>query len=658
MSTASATGDELSPSERARLALGLFSPLIRETLVEDHEFRSALGIPADFILTLGSPELRFARSSLFQAIRAAFSAVSATSDVTSESGETWTIAVEQPNTGFVRLSQAQRRGPLLPFWPLLPDRERRGAEFDRQMREHYLPASFAEDWGKLVEKDALSDDEVDRVLEAFRTTPIAVLNAIEAKQEGDLSIGMLVPRDARYYRLLIGASDTASDISEFAQSVSQPLVHNLMNLGGETGLKLALALASHSSISDIIDLSLLGKEKALAAYMKLAEDADPISTIGAVEAGLSQLHEWPEIAAPLVRLIRRLIDDDADKPDSQYAFLSGAFTLVDGELSSRGSFRQTAPFVRRFASLTQAGLITNLLWDGTANVQNFVGWAMQRSGLSFFVQSLVDLHREPRWLPDFATAQQFKAELAGRAFFAASKHRSAVCNHGELEELTADREGGELRSNLVFPKSLLPGPLEGGVEALNPLPDALQPEWDSIEAASVLNANAIARFLNASLIHRVEVGQADKLAEALVKAGYRVKVDGQPGGVFSVLGGLAVLAASTRSKRLATEIRPFARRVRENKDHTIEIEAHARVILVAAAAFEDEIEWARFVGDSFRELAFAELDVNEINFLITWLLNMRAVSPRTGATISRVLAALEGARDAGTQPRSRQAMLQ
>jgi len=132
--------------------------------------------------------------------------------------------------------------------------------------------------------------------------------------------------------------------------------------------------------------------------------------------------------------------------------------------------RRKPPFWRRLASIAQACLIERCTNEIHGDVAKFTEWAMGARAQPFYIQNMVDLRLEPRWTPEYVSSRQLKAEFICRIIIAADKNEERIKSVA-LHELLFGEGHKSLRALIEFPFSYLPGPLEGGVDSQNLIPD-------------------------------------------------------------------------------------------------------------------------------------------------------------------------------------------
>jgi hypothetical protein len=266
-----------------------------------------------------------------------------------------------------------------------------------------------------------------------------------------------------------------------------------------------------------------------------------------------------------------------------------------------------------------------------------VGEDYPNRGQVFFLQNSVDLRREPRWLPEFLSPDQLKAEFVGRISAAmiinASKIKSA-----ELRSLALD-ENGPLQSLIVFPAPFLPGPLEGGVEAVKPMPSDVERQVYEDLKAGVVTPKSFTGLVNTALIFKLGPQMADLAAEALRRAKYQLRDVGANASAFGLLYGLAIVAAVTRSEGLAAEVRVLVRVARRRPGVVIDLSNTLRIALVAAAAHSDIDKWCTFLGEWLTELSYEDMDRSGAKVLWSHIRGLCQIERRLWGTCARADAA-------------------
>ena len=180
-----------------------------------------------------------------------------------------------------------------------------------------------------------------------------------------------------------------------------------------------------SSIVDLFELKGLSADAVSQAFDWITDHGDLISQVGAVEFGLRVLAEFPRIEPSLATITGRIA---ADNPTN---LMDVCTSCRAWSRSSKGSWAN-AHCASTASVLKTVGRHRSRLADRARGDRRQVGISEPgRLGdherrPAVLTQTLIDLRLEPRWLPDFISAQQLKAELVGRIATVAERHRRTL----------------------------------------------------------------------------------------------------------------------------------------------------------------------------------------------------------------------------------------
>ncbi len=621
-------------------ALNYLPPIIRDGLLSSGQFREKYGIRADSKISFGDHKATFVRSALFESIRTEFTRRSSNVTIVDEDGLEWKLQITDPDTGQISLSQGADRLTSTDFWPLHNDNATRLRIFDEMCEEANLPPNAQHQWRDRISLNPLLDDEVYDFWQDARETPFSFRSTIESDiRSGRANCSSLVPNSRRYFERLAGRCDLDSQLPDFVQSALPDHVRCLMSWRYKKGLSLALLLSSHSSVVDEIKIDPKFKTDVIEAYESIESNGDLVSQLGAIELGISQLHDWPEIEACLTAMLKRICEEDPDDSESRFGLLSSLIIMVEGELSLTKVLLSDPPFWRRLAAIAHASLIERAALAASVNFSKFQEWARQNRGTQYYLQTLCDLRREPKWMPDFIEPNQLKAEFVARIIGVAKRHESQISSQN-LRQLLFGKDSKSVESQLIFPDSFLPGPLEGGTTASLDLPSDIADAIARNLAAEQLEPGSFAALINSTLVFKLEATFAELAAKALRDAKHRLRQIDQKGSLFQLLCGLAVLAGVTRSIELSNELRILNRRAMRTRGRVIRADDALRIGLISAAAYNDISSWCSYLGDWINELAFEELTRDEAKRLHGKVQYLCHVVPELWSTAGKAEAAL------------------
>ena len=630
------------------IALDLTPPLIRNTLLEDQDFRKKYGITVNPVLTFTDLDILFHRSSLYNAVRRVLSGATEKKVINTQ-GQKWRLKNiskkrELPN---LLLSRGEKRFPLSNLAALSPDRDTRLRFLDEAISDVNLPRNASDQWRNILSERALEDDEVSACLSEFRDTPVEKMRSISSElRTGQSSLSFLVPPSRRYFERLVGEYDKSPSIRDYAASVGRTLFAQLSEWRPYDGFLFSLLLSSHSSLTDEINVDQLSSEGLVRAYKFLEKHGDRISQLGAIEVGLRVLSSRPEVEQSLINLIEQIRDDDVDGQASGFKLLSTLFCLVDGELSRTRLLSSEPPFYRRLAALSQAALIHRQAMSLSVDIDQFSkwidqlsDWAFSNRGEPYYLQSLSDMRLEPRWDPEFVVASQMKANFFGRILTAAKKYEQNITD-SQIYDLVLTNKAGSLQPFGDYLDPWLPGPLEGAENTQNTLPPKIAKLLETQLAVEDVGPSSFLTLVNFALIFSIDADHAELAAKALKRTDYHLRNIKKKSQIDVILYGLAKVAAVSRSSTLADELRILVRRYRHDTEYALSIEEVIRICLVATASRSDLNEWIEFAGDWLTELAFGDLKDDEVPVFyvqLTWLCH---VVPELWVSCGRANAAL------------------
>jgi len=629
--------DQVSDSDFAVAALLMFPREVRASVLSRGEFRQRFSLGVDAVIRLKQTGAEFSRSTLFESIRQVLAGVLPTLDVAANDGLVWHVTRDRSIGIMVRCEENVVSMPECAC--LSPDRDERLQWFSEQTRRVRVTDTHFSRWLTILSERPLDDEELDDVVQEFRLTPVHVASTVAGLlRRGSVEPAGLVPSDVRYFDRLVGEPTTETDLGEFI-SRSGPCGTRVLDVTSPEDLKAALLLSAQSSIGETLDLNRLPRDEVALVFEWLAKHGDRISQVGSIECGLRFLRAYPELESSLTAMVTAVANDRPEDSDGRLSLLSSLVALVEGEVARRQTARERAPFWRRLASIAHASVIEREAIAADVESASLADWAFRSGGALYYMQSLVDLRKEPRWFPDFISPQQLKSEFIARVTGAAERYRENV-PEGLLSAVLWGPGQGTIQSQLKLPSAFLPGPLEGGAEAIREIPPHLEAEIRRHLEAEELTSESFSGLVNCSLIFKIGSQLSELAAQGLRRVGYQLRKVSANDDWFPLLHGLAMVSAVTRSKDLADEVRVLARGARRRGGKNPSPAAIAKTALVAAAAYKDPTAWSNFLGAWLCELAFVDMTRDEALDLQRDLYTLFHVEPTLWETCGRAEAAV------------------
>ena len=287
------------------------------------------------------------------------------------------------------------------------------------------------------------------------------------------------------------------------------------------GLRTTFALSLQQMVSDLVDLTSMPPEDVRRVFEWARQDGDRLSQVAAVECGLRHIDVLPDIEPDLAAITRAVVEDDPSDAGGRLELTTSLVVLVEGEVARVGIARRQAPFWRRLATFAHAALLEREVLASGVGSSSLIEWALRGGGGLCGIQSTVDLRLEPRCGPQLIAPEQLRAEFLRRIAMAAERHREKV--HGR--EIGALFWGVDsvFRPENLPPGSLLPGPLEGGLENALEYPPELESDLRGRLQGDEVSVSVLSGVVNSSLVFRPSRQLLAGAADALARVGWQVR---------------------------------------------------------------------------------------------------------------------------------------
>lgn len=623
-------------------AMELLSPTISNSLCRDDEFRKQYTVTETAQLNIGGTGLLVDRAQFLSGIREILSGKER-AECHDSDGEVLLFLKHKENQDIIRLviGKGEREIALPGFFQFSPDLKVRISGFQKLAGEVNLPAGERSKWMALLEERALHDEEFEVFNEEFQDTPVRVSESIgNCIERGKSSIADLVPHSDRYYKRLVGTYEGSKSVHEYIENVLKPHVTSLLAWNKSAGLAQALLLSTHPAIAPSLSTLGLDIEVFVDEIENLNKSGETLSVIGAIELGFKLLSIHPKFEGAVISLIEKLRDEKTEDELAGIPLFAALVMLVDGELSRVKLFHSAPPFYRRLAAFSHAALIHKRALASKIDAGHFIQWVYENWGLHYYVQASVDMRREPRWTPDYLAPAQIKADILGRVLISASANREAV-EETQIYKMVVGDEEGTIQSICNFPKSYLPGPLEGGDPPALDIPEDLNGAIEENLRSGELVPPKLYALLNASLVFKVDIACAEEVAKIIKDRRYHINNVESKEQLFSLLAGFARLSAVTRCLCLADELRIMLRVYRHDEHFKLTVDDVLRITMEAAASRADILLWCEYVGNVFNDLAFGSLTESESASVSYYLSLISDAVPELWKYFSRADAALK-----------------
>ncbi len=587
-------------------AFEFLPPRLRLSLLNDNHFMEQWDLSKVAGVTLGRDGPMFHREQFYGGIREAIRHPGSEISISDDESTTWKVTAQAEGEGHVIvISNDEKSLPVGDHSGLSDDQSIREAWLDRVTCEVNLDAEAFQRWKETMANAPLGDRDYAELIDELELTPVRNFRNLRTGiSRGSIDMATLVQSERRYYDLLVGSLDSSTEVKCYIKDGAVSLINKLQDWNAKEGFLYSLLMCSKGDVSKEIRTDKLNAEELVRIYEWLANQGDPISQLGAIEIALRNIEEHRELEPFIERMVERFIDDEPEHSGGCFSLLSAMIVLVASELSRRRILEGVPPFYRKQSAIAQASLIIRAIYESPVDTASVVEWSKTAGFYHiFFIQGLVDLRTEPRWLPYFVSPFQLRAEFIGRVTNAVELCEGRIKSKS-LRQLLIGKDS-KLVMSVEWPFRNFPGPLEGQLETELPSisEEVLSEVAADLEAAH-LEPSSFAGLVNLALLYKMPTSHADLAAKALRRVKYSIENAEGEEILFGLIGGLATVAAATRTTELAEEIRVLVRVMRRRKRLNVEPEDEMRVGMIAAASHECVDDWACFAGEWLTEIAF------------------------------------------------------
>jgi hypothetical protein len=614
------------------LSLDALPDFLQVALLQDENFRARTGHELEATVEIG--KALFLRSAFWRAAQAVYAEPEAERRIADVDGNRWTLRTERSNGSWPLLLRRKKLGyRTRGLAGLHPDASERVAMLDALLAKYgQTPASLA-GWRSRLTEGLLDAAGMEALDFALRALPGAAAAAIaDSLSANEASISLLVPPSRAYWEMFLGES-AAEELKAYVDDAVPGQVARL-RAEHENGDQWLLLLAAHPWIlgEDRFGTRTADHWHALGRWA--IEAADPMAKAGFIEVAMPHAGKDEALAALIATLADQIEALDPADAAGTLHLLSSLAMFVDGELSQLGLLSDWSPFRRRMASFAQAGLIIRIL-SGKIDTKQFAEFCTAQRGWRYLVQNLLDLQREPRWRPDFISAEQLRHELIGRIVNVASAIPEADMTSALRARFLG--EEGSMRARMAYQRVFLPGPLEGG-NRLQPLPEIFCEELDRAFAENTPSLEALTLFTNLAAMFAIPADLAERAVARIRATGPRLLALIPTERVYEQLLGLAHVAASHRLEPLADAVQVLARVSRLQLRWSVAEEM--QLALYAAASREEPSEWRCYFGTWVTELTIQNDDRDYGTQLLTWTEAVCEIDPIFRTTLGSAIASL------------------
>ena len=576
----------------------------RVVMTQDAEFSSRCGFETRPVFSIG-PDVNLTSAGLFAAAREVL-ATNEEKSVQDVDGKEVSIGFEADSQNMImKWSDAEgvSRQRQIPDLTLLsPNREARLTTLRNIIDRlgptvtdfEYLLADIESRQLSYQELSAIFDESANGVA-AFQ------INLIHRIEHGcPVSIADVIPQSIFYFERFTGPNPDGREPETYFTEVLVPYRKALLNRKVHAGLDICCLGAVRDDLTPGQWVAAIDDDAVWDALHSCHAKSNPFSLLGALDVALYR-QEDPRFREFAAEAVAKLSDDSFDQRDGSdmYRLLPvfAHFMLNRINLLENGALYPG--YWKRMGAWMQGGIVARALVESSSSIdigalEEWTGENMQMAGA---YAELVDARNEPMLLAGRIPTQDLRHEILGRLRILRTRHENEGREVPRAEDISRALARTEERGQALA--LAFPGPLEGHRRPTEPTPRALTEElreaWT--ESPELFPTLAMAAQFFALGEPELELAReaVERMAEDDCDADLRDNL--------TCLELASIVAAANRDETLADGIADAVVRVVPGISNEEEIQIVLRIVLQAAAAYELQDVWFKWLEERLASIA-------------------------------------------------------
>jgi hypothetical protein len=406
---------EISPQQLARLrvlfALRRMPPALQNDVLADGTIAAGAGIDLSHPITL-LPNLVIDRDVLFEQFKKAADGEEVRELIDRESVKhPFRVEVSGPD-GFVVTDTTRIRFANAAL--LTVSVETRRALAKLCLERNTLSLSGREEFERLIAKGDFDHDDFFAASRILGSAPENFADTLrDAAKTGTLSRSDFIPDELAHWENLTTRRIGSKNLAEF--------------IATELAAERAARVARDSSVAvDLISITFgapelvpielfrtVDHDTMLQAVTRITSYIDPTALAGLFAVCADRVSKDARFVDAGTAILEKLLADPAKLQEELTTFAT-AFVLATDFLARHQNLKKEPVFWRRLVAAAHASLVTRVLGGSGAEEGSLFAWALNLCGKSYYFSVLTDSYVEPRWRPDWISANYVAADIYGR----------------------------------------------------------------------------------------------------------------------------------------------------------------------------------------------------------------------------------------------------
>jgi hypothetical protein len=405
---------DIPPQELARLratfALRRLSTEVQNAVLSDGVIAARLGIDLSHPVRLPG-DITVDRSVLFSAFQHA-SDSQTIPEIFDTKGVKQDVRVGIEGDGAV-LIYGPHRVSFAQATLLSANPSRRKETAAQIARNFTLTIQARAEFDTIIAKSPQTHDDFFAACNILLAAPEPFADALRATaNKGTIAISDFLPDDAAHWENVTAKRLHSESMSDFVEH--ELAAERAARIGLDPGVAVDV-LSLTFTATELVPLEALREidsDTLLQSLRRLLDVPDPHALAAALEICADRASSDTRFVVLGDDILDGLLSDP-NRLHGELATYATAYIIASAHLAKHEELRREPVYWRRLAASAHAALVTRVL-GAQENEHPLFDWAMRLVGKTFYLSILNDAHVEPRWRPDWITANFLAADIYGR----------------------------------------------------------------------------------------------------------------------------------------------------------------------------------------------------------------------------------------------------
>lgn len=408
---------DISPEElaryRTRFALRRLSTEVQSAVLSDGVIAARMGIDLSHPVRLPE-DITVDRAVLFAAFQRAADG-EPTPEILDTSGVKRDMKLEIEGDAAVLIYGRHRVS--FPQAILLSANPSRRKEAATQLVHRFtLSIEYRAQLESIIAKTPYTHDDFFDACNILLSAPEPFADALkEAARTGTLALSNLLPNHDAYWENIAARRVASDTTSEFVTNELATERAASMGIDPVAAVDVMSLTFSAYELVPLDALRGIGPDSLLQSLRRWLSIPDP----HALAAALDICADRASMDSRFVELGDEILDQllaDPKRLHGELATYATGYIIASAHLAKHEKLRREPVYWRRLAAAAHAALVTRVLGSTADDDGEYplFDWAMRLTGKTFYLSVLNDAHVEPRWRPDWITANFLAADIYGR----------------------------------------------------------------------------------------------------------------------------------------------------------------------------------------------------------------------------------------------------